>query len=82
MSGAKERLLILFETRSSWGGTANVGAESRGGGTLRAEVKTWQPLSVLLWIFLEALAEWKIEAGVFRAMRNGRRHVQEQEPAT
>ena len=82
MSGTKERLPILFEARSSRRGAAKVGAESRGDGTLRAEVKARQPLSVLPWIFLEALAERKIEAGVFRAMRNWRRHVQEQKPAT
>ena len=82
MTGTKERLPILFETRSSRRGAAKMGAESRGDGTLRAEVQTRQPLSVLPWIFLAALAERKVEADVFRAMRNWRRHVLEQKPAT
>ena len=82
MCGTKERLFILFETWSSGRGAARVGAESRGNRTLRAEVQTRQPLAVKLWIFLEILAERKIEAGIFRRMRNWRRHVQDQRPTT
>ena len=82
VSGTEQGAFVFFETRSSRRGAAKMGAESRGDGTLRAEVKTWQALSVLPWLLLLVPAERKIEASAFRAMRNWRRHVQEKKPAT
>ena len=59
-----------------------MGADSRGGGTLCAEVKTRQPLSVLPWMLLGVLAQRKIQARVFWGMRYWRRHLQKQNPNT
>ena len=75
MSGTEERLFILFESRSSGRGAAQVGAGPRRFGTLCAEIQTTQLLAVLFWLFLEVLAERKIETGMLWSMRDWPRHA-------